>query len=139
MGTRKFASFCASGLLFSSVSQLALLATAITCEIPLRLSTGPYFFIFSQLPFYYSNNYDFFISYHFIKTPLEYVPKTQSSLTSMRGMLSISEKSWVYLLAFQLLLSEGWSSFLVGMCGTLAGTVYMMEGTGIQKLRWADI
>lgn len=49
--------------------------------------------------------------------------------------LEFSEKSWVYLLALQLLFSEGSSSLISGLVGLSVGYLYERNGFGIQKLR----
>lgn len=49
--------------------------------------------------------------------------------------LDLSEKSWIYLLALQLLLSDGVPSALAAGTGLLAGYLYEVDGYGLQSWR----
>ena len=48
---------------------------------------------------------------------------------------TFSEKSWVYLLATQLALSNGTSSLISSISGMIAGLIYGMEGLGLASYR----
>ena len=81
-------------------------------------STGPYFLIFSLLPFFY-----------------KYVPKVGTPQYSILGLI-ISEKSWTYLLASQLVLGESTSSIVAAVSGLVAGYLYIQDHTKkLQKFR----
>lgn len=49
--------------------------------------------------------------------------------------LEFSEKSWIYLLALQLLFGEGVASLVAGLTGLLTGYLYDINLFGLQKLR----
>lgn len=49
--------------------------------------------------------------------------------------MDLSEKSWIYLLAMQLLLSDGVPSVVSGLSGLLAGYIYQHDAYGFQNLR----
>ena len=55
----------------------------------------------------------------------------QYSVLSLR----LSEKSWIYLLAAQLLFSDSWSSILAGASGLIAGYVYLKDLFHVQSYR----
>ena len=81
-------------------------------------SSGPYFIIFSLLPFFY-----------------KYVPHIGSPQYSILGLV-ISEKSWTYLLASQLVLGESISSIVAAAAGLVAGYLYIQDHTKkLQKFR----
>jgi hypothetical protein len=85
-------------------------------------STGPYFLIFSLLPFFY-----------------KYVPKVGTPQYSILGLI-ISEKSWTYLLASQLVLGENISSIVSAIAGLVAGYLYIQDHTKkLQKFRLPKI
>lgn len=63
-----------------------------------------------------------------------YIPKIYTSQYILFG-LSFSEKSWIYLIAIQLLLSQGIQSFTVGLCGLVSGYIYDRDGFGFQSYR----
>jgi hypothetical protein len=104
--------------MLSSLIQVGLLVTALSIGFDIIPSTGPYFLIFSLIPFYYI-----------------YVPKTSTPQYSILG-LTISEKSWTYLLAIQLVLGENISSIIPAVAGLLAGYLYIQDHTKkLQKFR----
>lgn len=49
--------------------------------------------------------------------------------------LEFSEKSWIYLLAVQMLFGEGLGSIIAGLNGLLVGILYDRNVFGLQKLR----
>lgn len=49
--------------------------------------------------------------------------------------MQLSEKSWIYMLSCQLLLSDGLSSILAGLSGIVAGYLYETDGYGFQNFR----
>jgi hypothetical protein len=49
--------------------------------------------------------------------------------------LEFSEKSWIYLLALQMLFGEGLGSLIAGSNGLLVGILYDRNLFGLQKLR----
>ena len=81
-------------------------------------SSGPFFLIYSLLSLFY---------FH--------VPKMPSSRHySLLGVV-FSEKSWTYLLAAQLLMSEGLASILPALVGMAAGYLYDVDWFGSQTYR----
>lgn len=62
------------------------------------------------------------------------IPKLHQSRYAFFG-IAFSEKTWMYLLALQLLVSEGLDSIAAGFCGFLAGYLYDHDSIGLQKLR----
>jgi len=65
---------------------------------------------------------------------LVYIPKLYPLERTLLG-ISFSEKSWTYLIAFQLLLCEGFSSFASGISGYIGGYLYCIDGFGLQDFR----
>ena len=63
----------------------------------------------------------------------EHIPKLHPGRTSLFG-LRLSEKTWVYLLAAQLALSEGTSSVAAALSGVIAGAVYISH-SNLQSFR----
>lgn len=49
--------------------------------------------------------------------------------------VEFSEKSWVYLLALQLMLGEGAGSVVASLIGLLTGYLYDINLFGLQKIR----
>lgn len=97
-------------------------------------SPGPFFMIFALVALYQG----FIITssaYYFLW--LCDLPARIPKLSSRQLFLGLdfSEKSWVYLLALQLLFSEGVSSITAGALGTLAGYIYDTNSFGIQRFR----
>ena len=65
---------------------------------------------------------------------LDHIPKMHSSQYALMGF-EFSEKSWIYLLGCQLLLSDGIASIVAALSGLLAGYLYDQDGYGIQSYR----
>lgn len=63
-----------------------------------------------------------------------YVPKLHSTEYSILG-ISLSEKSWTYLLAGQLCLCKGTRSLGPSVIGILVGYLYMVDKNRLQKFR----
>jgi membrane associated rhomboid family serine protease len=118
LGSRKFGSFVVLSLVLSSLLQLGLVVVALSIGYDIIPSIGPYFLIFSLIPFYYV-----------------YIPKTSTQQYSLFG-LAVSEKSWTYLLALQLVLGENISSIIASLAGLIAGYLYIQDHTKkLQKFR----
>jgi hypothetical protein len=83
-------------------------------------SSGPYFVIFALLALFY---------FHVPK-----MPNASNSYYSLLGLV-FSEKSWIYLLSTQLLLSEGFASILPSLIGLAAGYLYDVDWFGSQTFR----
>jgi hypothetical protein len=66
--------------------------------------------------------------------PLAYIPKTSSTEFRVLG-IAVSEKSWVYVLAAQMALSDGAGSLLAAGSGLVAGLLYLREGSVLQRFR----
>lgn len=119
MGTRKYSAFVFLSFIISLFLQIAFLVTFQSMGVDFSLAPGPFYYIFSSLPFFY---------YH--------IPKLRPSNYSIMGFsMLLSEKSWFYLLASQLLLSDGMSSFIPGLSGLLAGYTYFVEGFNLSSFR----
>lgn len=54
MGSLKFGSFVLTSYVFSTLTQVGIVATASSMGVSLTLSTGPYFLVFSLLACYQS-------------------------------------------------------------------------------------
>jgi hypothetical protein len=67
-----------------------------------------------------------------------HVPKLEGSQFGIFGM-EFSEKSWIYLLAFQLLLSDGVASFAAALSGLTAAYLYESDGYGLQNFRLPSV
>eukprot|EP01038_Epipyxis_sp_PR26KG_P016494 gene16494-22514_t len=117
MGIRKFGAFLFFSFLISTSILLAMIVTASSVGYEFIPSCGPYFIIFSLLSFYY---------WH--------IPKLHSSQFSVFGM-EFSEKSWIYFLSLQLLLSDGVESIAAALSGFVAGYIYDTDGYGLQNFR----
>jgi len=63
-----------------------------------------------------------------------HIPKLHSAQYSILGM-DLSEKSWIYLLALQLLFSDGVPSVVSALSGLLAGYLYQSDTYGFQGFR----
>ena len=119
MGSRKFGAFILLSYIISVFLQLAILIILSTVGINIAYTPGPFYYIYSLIPFYYF-----------------YIPKLNPVTYSSLGYsLIFSEKSWLYLLSLQLLLSDGMQTIVPGMCGVLAAYVYSIEGLKLQSFR----
>mmetsp|Transcript_7286 Transcript_7286/g.7508 ORF Transcript_7286/g.7508 Transcript_7286/m.7508 type:complete len:316 (+) Transcript_7286:223-1170(+) len=121
LGLRKFGSLLCLSYLISILTQLAAIVLASMTGHHLLLTPGPFFFIFSLLPLFY-----------------QYIPRLHPLRISLLGLI-LSEKSWVYLLATQLLLCEGERSVMASIGGGLAGYLYLIEGLGFEEFRTPNI
>jgi hypothetical protein len=63
-----------------------------------------------------------------------HIPKLHATQYSFAG-LDLSEKSWIYLLAMQLMVSDGVPSIAAASTGLLAGYLYETDGFGLQSWR----
>jgi hypothetical protein len=80
-------------------------------------SSGPFFFIFAQLAFFY-----------------RYVPKIFQNQYVLAG-ITFSEKSGIYLLAAQLFFSNGWESIVASLIALSFGFLYSQNIVRIQQFR----
>mmetsp|Transcript_12415 Transcript_12415/g.22985 ORF Transcript_12415/g.22985 Transcript_12415/m.22985 type:complete len:327 (-) Transcript_12415:86-1066(-) len=117
MGSNKFGSFVLTSYVLATLTQMGIVVSASSMGVPLTLSAGPYFLIYSLLACYH-----------------KLVPKIQPSKANISSIV-FSEKSWVYFLAMQLLFSEGTSSFLAGVSGLLTGYLYLNDVMSLQQFR----
>lgn len=53
--------------------------------------------------------------------------------------MTLSEKTWIYALCLQLLLSDGLSSVASGLSGLLAGYLYMSDDVKLQNFRLPSV
>lgn len=117
IGSNKYSVF----VLFSVVVTLLLEVLALTLLIDTRnvLTSGPYGLIFSSfIPFY-----------------LDIPVSTRFRVCGLR----FSDKTFTYLAGLQLLLSSWRRSFLPGVCGILAGTLYRMNFFRIRRLKFPEL
>jgi hypothetical protein len=123
MGTRKFAGFFVYSFLFSQLSSIAVMVIASSIGMKLSISSGPYFIIFAQLFMFYSR--------------IPKMPTSSPTSYSLFGLggVEFSEKSWIYLLASQLMLSEGLKSFVPSFIGLIAGYLYDNDRYSLQTFR----
>lgn len=117
LGTRKFGAFFVVSVAISILIQLAIIVVARGCGMDFVPSSGPFFFIYSLIPLFY-----------------QYIPTLHPTKLQVLG-LSFSEKSWTYILACQLLFSDGTDSFGAGVAGLVAGYLYTWDGLGLQDYR----
>jgi hypothetical protein len=117
LGMKKFGRFALLTFISSLSFQFALCIISQSAQLNTKLSSGPYFLIFSQLPFFYT-----------------YVPILHASKYSLFGFI-FSEKSWTYLLALQLFFNEGVCSIVPSVIGLIIGYIYMKDIFGTQKFR----
>eukprot|EP01035_Chromulina_nebulosa_P017009 gene17009-22511_t len=118
MGIKKFGAFIMISYLLSIVLQIAAIVIVSSLGFENYIpSSGPYFIIFSLTYLYYAH-----------------VPHLQSRRLGVLG-IDISEKSWIYVLLIQLLLSDGFNSSGSAFIGWLIGFIYDSNTVGIQNIR----
>ena len=117
MGSKKFGAFLVFSFLVSTLVNVAAVTVASSIGYYLVPSSGPFSLIYGLLMFYY---------WH--------IPKLHSTQYAILGM-DLSEKSWIYLVAAQLLFSDGVPSVVSGLSGMLAGYLYETDGFGLQSFR----
>ena len=119
MGSRKFGAFVLLSYVISLLAQVALIVTFSSVGYDIIPSPGPFYYIFSILPFF-----------HY------YIPKLKPSNYSLLGFsIVLSEKIWFYLLAIQLLFSDGISSIIPGVSGLIASYTYSIDGLNLSSFR----
>ncbi|KAJ8760077.1 hypothetical protein K2173_010933 [Erythroxylum novogranatense] len=116
IGSNKYSVF----ILFSVIGSLLFqfLALALLKDPSATLTSGPYGLIFASfIPFYFD------------------IPVS----TRLRVFnINFSDKSFIYLAGLQLLLSSWKRSFLPGLCGILAGSLYRLNLLGIRKAKFPE-
>ncbi|KAK3006699.1 hypothetical protein RJ639_017715 [Escallonia herrerae] len=108
-------------ILFSVIVSLALevLALALLKDPTLnKLTSGPYGLIFSSFVTFY----------------LDIPVSTRFRVFSLR----FSDKSFIYLAGFQLLLSSWKRSILPGICGIVAGSLYRLNIFCIRRMKFPE-
>ena len=120
LGSRKFGAYVFFSFFLSLLIQVAIVVAGNTMLITLIPSPGPFYYIFSTMPLFH-----------------RYIPKLRpSSYTIFNSLnLVISEKSFYYILAFQLMFSEGLNSVIPSFAGLLAYYTYTIDGLGIDEFR----
>ena len=120
MGSRKFGAFVVVSFLLSLLMQLAIVVAGNTMMITFIPSPGPFYYIFSTMPFFH-----------------RHIPKLRPSSYTIMNSLNfvISEKSLYYLLASQLMFSEGLDSAVPSFAGLLAYYTYSIDGLGLDEFR----
>lgn len=117
MGSRKYGAFLVLSASVSTLSTIGIMSLFNSVDIEIYPASGPFFLIYSLLPLFY-----------------RFIPRLHSSKYIILG-LTFSEKSWIYLLAGQLALSNGISTLVPALSGLLAGLLYGMDGLGLQQFR----
>eukprot|EP01041_Mallomonas_annulata_P011809 gene11809-24740_t len=116
-GSKKFGSLVFLSYCISTLLQIAFVVLASSSGYSIVPTSGPFFFIYCMIPLFY-----------------QYIPKLHPLKISVLGA-SFSEKSWTYLLAIQLALSDGVPSVTACAAGFLAGFLYTIDGLGLQEFR----
>jgi membrane associated rhomboid family serine protease len=114
MGSSKFGSFAFLSFLLSLFTELILLLIFR----PKDITSGPYGFIFAMFVLY------------FFDIPV--------SIRSRVAGFNITDKSFIYLLAIQLLLSKFPLSLIAGVSGILSGLIYRFDVIGIRKFEFPN-
>ena len=120
MGSRKFGSFIFLSFFLSLLIQLAIVVAGNTMMITFLPSPGPFYYIFSTMPFFH-----------------QFIPKLRPSSYTIMNSLNfvISEKSLYYLFALQLVFSDGMNSAIPSLAGILAYYTYSIDGLGLNEYR----
>ena len=122
MGSRKFGAFLMISFILNLIIELILsviITSSITTLKSLIVTSGPFFYIYALVPFYYN-----------------YVPAMHSTKYKILGIpITISQKLWLYVLLIELFFSGGLSSIMSGISGILSGFIYLSNVLGIQRLR----
>jgi hypothetical protein len=122
MGIRKFAAFVFLMFWISLLIQISIMVAANMSDIHLVSASGPYFFVFSMLPLFY-----------------HYIPVTKGGTKLFGGLITYSEKTWIYLMAIQLFFSEGLPTVLASVSGILAGSLYLVDGLALSRIRFPSM
>jgi membrane associated rhomboid family serine protease len=121
MGSRKYGGFLFLSWMYSSIIYAILLLITNSASFNFSPSSGPFFFIFAQLAFFY-----------------RYVPKIFQNQYVLLG-ISFSEKSGIYLLAAQLFFSDGWESMVASLIALSFGFLYSQNIVRIQQFRLPSV
>ena len=130
----------------STLGQVGIVAALASIGVSVVPEPGPYFYIYSLLPFYYSKliichetvlYFHQCIIFHSLY-PAEHVPKISPAQYKVLGM-NLSEKTWIYALSLQLLFSDGFSSVTSGLAGFFAGFLYMSDDVKLQNFRLPSV
>jgi len=114
MGSSKFGSFAFLSILLSLLTESILLLTFRTKDI----TSGPYGFIFAMFVLY------------FFDIPV--------SVRSRVAGFNVTDKSFIYLLGIQLLLSKFPLSLIAGVSGILSGFIYRFDVVGLRKFEFPN-
>ena len=117
MGSKKFGCFVVMSLLMSTMCLLTIAILAMSIEAVFIPASGPFALIFASLALFYAR-----------------IPKLHGTEYHFMG-ISFSEKSWIYLLAGQLLFSTGLRSLLPALTGYAVGYAYDINYFSLQGYR----
>lgn len=144
MGSRKYGGFLFLSWIYSNIIYAILLLITNSAHSNFSPSSGPFFFIFAQLAFFYRKLFDRLNSYirkvalyvpsYTISNPVGYVPKIFQNQYVLAG-ITFSEKSGIYLLAAQLFFSNGWESIVASLIALSFGFLYSQNIVRIQQFR----
>eukprot|EP00262_Sarcandra_glabra_P011065 TRINITY_DN26766_c0_g1_i1.p1 TRINITY_DN26766_c0_g1~~TRINITY_DN26766_c0_g1_i1.p1 ORF type:complete len:298 (+),score=21.42 TRINITY_DN26766_c0_g1_i1:85-978(+) len=117
IGSNKYSVFILFSLIVTTLFEILALALLKDPTLS-RLASGPYGLIFSSfVPFYF----DIPVSTRFRIFGVHF-----------------SDKSFIYLAGVQLLLASWKRSFLPGLCGVLAGSLYRLNVFGIRRIKFPE-
>jgi hypothetical protein len=117
LGSKKYGAFVFLAFSISVMIQLGVVVIMESLDIHYASANGPYFLVFALLPLYHS-----------------YIPKLHNSEYTLLGV-GFSEKSWIYVLAMQLLFSEGIHSIIPAVIGLGVGYSYGHDVLSLQQFR----
>lgn len=118
MSSRAFCGLLFVNLCLTILFEMMLLSILLGMGLKVIPSAGPFFYLLGLLPMYYSH-----------------IP-TLRGTSLLGGAFTFSEKSQIYILAAQLLFSDGLSSVIPGAAAILAGRVYMFAPLRLNKFRF---
>lgn len=137
LGVRKYAAFTVISYLLSLALQIAIISLCNATNITvINLTSGPYFIIFSSLVLYFCklNIYFLLVTGYLINHFLVHIPKLFPRRFGVGGIV-LSEKSWIYFLAVQLMISNGLSSIIPSFIGIIIGFLYDRDRLSLQSFR----
>lgn len=118
-GSKKFGTFVFLTYVLAILLHVALAVVSQQMQISelKTVASGPYFLIFAMLAVFHKS-----------------IPALSPSQYSFLG-LGISEKSWTYLIAAQLMFNSGLASAIPSVVGLIAGMFYISNQMNIQSWR----
>jgi len=115
-GSSKYVIFIILSTILGILSRLLYIST-ISSTVMTGIASGPYHIIYGLLPLY-----------------IRYIPSLIPAYFRI-GWLKFNDKSLIYVLLIQLLLSNGLRSILPGLTGLLFGILYSIDKIYLNRLR----